>query len=143
MPEAIDKRYVAQIKATIQESCEGATHIICQNSQFRRSLKVMTAINLGVKYIVNAQWLEDSASAGHPIDLEDAKASKKYIVYDSEKEKLYNFSLRATLNLKRGPGGISLFNDIIFFVTDGKHGRPLFNVFIYFPRTASHSTVPC
>ena len=65
------------------------------------------------------EWLEDSAKVNIPIDLEDAKTSKKYIINNPKKEAEWNFSLRKTLALSRGPGGIQVFSNVVVFVTDG------------------------
>jgi len=139
-PGAIEKRWADQIGASIATSCETATHVV--TSEFKRSVKNMTAISeltmksiismhyiliiylltlidFGVKYIVIPEWLEDSAKINKPIDLEDPKASKKYIVSNPKKEAEWKFSLRKTLSLHRGPGGIQVFSNVVVFVTDG------------------------
>ena len=77
-------------------------------------------VDLGIKYIVTQDWLEDSAADRKAIDLETPSMYKKYIVNNPDKEKLYKFSLKKTLSMPRGPAAMPrIFTGVVFYVTEG------------------------
>lgn len=92
-----------------------ATHMIV-GDEFKRTAKVMIAINANIPYIIHSNWLVDSAKRGSPIPITDY--SSKYIVRDKVKEELWKFDLSCTLSLPRG----NVFAGVSFYITSGVCG---------------------
>jgi hypothetical protein len=84
----------------------------------------MIAINSGVRYVLYVKWLEDSSKAKKAIDVKSL-AEDRYVVRDTEKEKLWRFSMANTLGTPRGKdhrdGGV--FAGYAIYVTDGIVGK--------------------
>jgi hypothetical protein len=96
---------------------QDATHMII-GAEFKRTAKVMIAINCGIQYIVQLNWLQDSVKIGKPIPLTSASALQKYIAKDTKKEKLWGFQLKSTLSMPRG----HVFQNVNLFVIEGVCG---------------------
>jgi hypothetical protein len=126
-----------------------ATHCVTL-SELKRTPKLMVALNCGAQYVVTEQWAKDCVKSKSVVDVVSAEhaAGKKgsklpkdldprvnaelyqqllsspYIVHDAEKEKLWKFSLAATLAIPRHqPGERKLFEGLCFFCTKGVCGE--------------------
>jgi hypothetical protein len=126
-----------------------ATHCVTL-SELKRTPKLMVALNCGAQYVVTEQWAKDCVESKSVVDVVAAEhaAVKKgsklpkdwdprvnpelyqqllaspYIVHDAEKEKLWKFSLAATLAIPRHqPGERKLFDGLCFFCTKGVCGE--------------------
>jgi hypothetical protein len=126
-----------------------ATHCVTL-SELKRTPKLMVALNCGAQYVVTEQWAKDCVKSKSVVDVVSAEhaAGKKgsklpkdldprvnpelyqqllaspYVVHDAEKEKLWKFSLAATLAMPRNqPGERKLFEGLCFFCTKGVCGE--------------------
>jgi hypothetical protein len=126
-----------------------ATHCVTL-SELKRTPKLMVALNCGAQYVVTEQWAKDCVKSKSVVDVVSAEhaavqkgsklpkdldprvnpelyqqlLSSPYIVHDAEKEKLWKFSLAATLAIPRHqPGERKLFEGLCFFCTKGVCGE--------------------
>ena len=110
-----DEEEIAQAKkigAEIVTSPALATHAITLD-ELTRTPKLIASINYGLRYILRAKWLTDSATNGAPIDLESKTNYQKYAIFDRSKERQWGFSLQKTLAI---PNRGTLFANIVFYV---------------------------
>jgi pSer/pThr/pTyr-binding forkhead associated (FHA) protein len=114
------QKYVDKIGASIVTSPTTATHVITL-PMLKRTPKLMIALNSGAKYVVHLKWLEDSAKAGQPIDIDlNSARGRSYIVVDKAKEKLWGFSMISTLQtISQGMCCGNVFANYLFFITKG------------------------
>jgi hypothetical protein len=109
-----------RIGATIVDEPSVATHVVTMDNTIKRTVKLMTALNRGVLFVVGEKWLQDSAKAGKPVAITDL-ASSPYIVTDAAREHQWGFRLSDTLALPRGPrsgsNGRLVFADLLFYFT--------------------------
>ena len=112
-----DEELVRKVKgARLTEVPEEATHVIV-GQELRRTPKLMIAINAGVRYVLTIDWLVASAAQGRALPI---TKNSKYILHDAAKEKLWDFDLKRTLTIPRGPPGI--FYGLSVWVTPGVCG---------------------
>jgi len=118
-----EKNLAAQIGAVIVEDPEQATHIIICDCSIKRTLKLMMAINCGVKFVVRIAWLIESVKKGGPISIR--LNSSPYIARDREMEKRWSFSFAETLAIARGRGSGSpgVFAGLCIYVMNGVCGN--------------------
>lgn len=120
-----------------------ATHCIT-TKELKRTPKLMVALNSSILFIINEQWIVDSAKAGKPLpivqrnrissasDREEYLSELKtspYVIHDIEKEQLWSFDLSETLtqircNLSSSGErqGVGVFTNIAVFCTKGLCG---------------------
>ena len=83
--------------ATVADDPKDATHVVTPS--FKRTAKLLAAINAGAKYIVRDEWLFDCVKAKKLLDI---GKSTTYTVSDiKEKEKLWDFNLKTVLMKER------------------------------------------
>ena len=139
---------------TIVTDASHATHVVTL-PELKRTPKLMVAINCGARFIITEQWAKDCVKAKAVVDVIQpagaaAKKSKAgasttkhldpradpalyqrllsspYIVNDTDKEKLWNFSMAGTLAIPRSAVGAEreqLFQGLCFFCTKGVCGE--------------------
>lgn len=120
-----------------------ATHCIT-TKELKRTPKLMVALNSSILFILNEQWIMDSAKAGRPLPVvetnriatEQDKANylkelqkSNYLIRDAEKEELWSFemaqtltSIRCSLSTKGEKQGPGIFANIAVFCTKGLCG---------------------
>jgi hypothetical protein len=117
-----EEKLVKKIKATIVDDATQATHLI-SGDDLRRTPKLLIAINSGVKYVLNLNWLIDSSAQQKPIEIKNLQTCK-YIIKNKEKEKLWGFNLIETLTKKRGKyADKKIFDNFLVFIADNVCGK--------------------
>lgn len=121
---------------TVTTDASLATHIVT-TAELKRTPKLMVALNAGrVRYVLQDDWLSDSAKQGHPLPIvpasalqstptsyEKALSKSKYLVQDREKEELWGFRLVETLTrLRFAQSPSNVFGGIVVYVTKGVCG---------------------
>jgi hypothetical protein len=100
--------------AVIVDDPHAATHLVTSAVTFRRTPKLMIAINIGIPAVVTEEWLTASARAKRPVD------PAPYTVRPAEKEREWGFTMPASLAAAQS--GRRVLDGCHVYVTSGVCG---------------------